>query len=349
MNPIKFKQVGLSTDYNDPLTLSTIEYRLGEQWYTTVPKSAVPNCKLNLGLIRNSDDCVCDANILESTSCLVSLPNDNKSYLSVIIPDFENIEPFVIYRNVPIDGYYEPVELFLFDGGTFDELVIYAQSYKVGVEVLSYGLKLFFNIDYATQACFIETSGEAYLLTEALLINRSNYYGITFNITTVGCYRLALINTSDEVLAISNKINVVAHKNKFSNIIEYNDNGFYHRFRTYLYCTYNLVVEEDEKKLSSGNVSISNVITRQQASVNTGWYSIKEHRDIIRILKSGVKLGGEKCFLRGEYSLSEENHLRQSTGSGTLYFPEDSTTCYSGQSSEFQLEFIEEEKIQNVI
>jgi len=91
------KQMGFSSDINDPKDLTPINIPIGELWSLSVPKTALGCDKLKVMTIKNTstvidEDCECEIeiNTVMSKSCLYHIPNDNKAYLNIAINDNED-------------------------------------------------------------------------------------------------------------------------------------------------------------------------------------------------------------------------------------------------------------------
>jgi len=353
------KQVGFSSDINDPLYLKPINIALGEWWSLAVPKSALPSCKLKLAVVKNigsiSDaDCNCgvEINKIIDKSCLYQIPNDDTSYLNLTILDKEIIPAFNI-----IVG---EVEILEFEGGTIDDLILLINGMNLGVDELGYGIRIYFDKKYNGSTATIQGAEEAvkevYLLNDKFCFLCSKYVGISFSFCEIGCHRLAFINNDGCIVAFANQFNVVKKAPKNEKIIEYYANGFYHRHRLFLELkTATYLNEEEQKTLSTGDISILNVIIRTQREFYTGLLNHKQHLELLSVFKKEFKIDGKKALMLGSYNNDSEGFGRKSIGNGTLNFKEEtyknidacSTGCESG--SIFIYEIYETEKVQTIL
>jgi hypothetical protein len=353
------KQVGFSTDINDPLFLKPINIALGEWWSVSVPKSSLPSCKLKLAVIKNigsvSDEgCECDIEInkIIEKSCIHQIPNDDKSYLNITILDKEIIPAFNLISN--------EVEILEFDGGTIEDLIILLNGMNLGVDELSYGVRIYFDKKYNGSEASIEGTEQAlkevYLLNDKFCLNYSKYIGISFSFCDIGCYRLGFINNDGCVVAFANQFNVIKKSPKKERIIEYYHNGFYHRHRMFLQLrTATYLNEEEQKTLSNGDISILNVIIRTQREFHTGLLEHKQHLELLSIFKKEFKIDGERAIMVGSYNNDMEGFGRKTIGNGVLNLKEQvyknidacTTGCESGSS--FRYEIYETEKVQNIL
>lgn len=353
------KQIGFSSDINDPLSLKPINIALREWWSVTVPKSSLPSCKLKLAVIKNigsaSDaDCNCEIEInkIVEKSCIYQLPNDDTSYLNIIILDKEIIPSFNLIVN--------EVEILEFDGGSFDDLILLLNGMSLGVEELGYGVRVYFDRKYNGETASIQSSEqglkEVYLLNDRFCLNYSKYVGISFSFCDIGCYRLGFMDNSGNLVAFTNQFNVVKKSQKNERIIEYYANGFYHRHRMFLQLrTATYLNEEEQKILSTGDISILNVIIRTQREFYTGLLEHKQHLELLSIFKKEFKIDGEKALMVGSYNNDQEGFGAKTIGNGVLNFKEqvykniDSCTTGCQNGSTFRYEVYEKEKIQNIL
>lgn len=353
------KQVGFSTDINDPLYLKPINIALGEWWSLAVPKSALPSCKLKLAVIKNigsvvDDNCSCELEInkIIEKSCIYQIPNDDTSYLNLTILDKNIIPAFNI-----IVG---EVEILEFEGGTIDDLILLTNGMNLGVDELGYGIRIYFDRKYNGSTAIIQGTEEAvkevYLLNDRFCLNYSKYVGVSFSFCDIGCHRLAFVNNDGCIVAFANQFNVIKKAPKNERIVEYNSNGFYHRHRMFLDLkTATYLNEEEQKTLSNGDISILNVIIRTQREFYTGLLNHKQHLELLSIFKKEFKIDGEKSLMIGSYNNDSQGFRRTSIGNGTLIFKEEtyknidacSTGCESG--SVFRYEIYETEKIQTIL
>lgn len=349
------KQVGFSSDINDPLSLKPINIALGEWWSLSVPKSALPSCKLKLAVIKNigsvvDSDCNCgvEINKIIDKSCLYQIPNDETSYLNLTILDKNIIPAFSI-----ITGEVEVLE---FEGGSIDDLIILINGMNLGVDELGYGIRIYFDKKYNGSTATIEGTEEVYLLNDRFCLNYSKYLGISFSFCEIGCHRLAFVNNDGCIVAYANQFNVVKKAPKNERIVEYSLNGFYHRHRLFLDLkTATYLNEEEQKVLSTGDISILNVIIRTQREFYTGLLRHKQHLELLSVFKKEFKVDGEKALMVGSYNNEAEGFGRLTIGNGVLNFKEEtyknidscSTGCESG--SVFRYEIYETEKIQTIL
>jgi len=353
------KQLGFSSDINDPLFLKPINISLGEWWSLAVPKSSLPSCKLKLAVIKNigsagdiNCDCEIEINKIIEKSCLYQIPNDDTSYLNITILNKDEIPAFNLIVN--------EVEILEFEGGNFDNLVLLLNSMGLGVDELGYGVRIYFDKKYNGSTASIEASEQAlkevYLLNDRFCLNYSKYVGISFSFCDIGCYRLGFIDNSGNIVAIANQFNVVKKSKKNERVIEYYSNGFYHRHRMFLQLrTATYLNEEEQKTLSTGDISILNVIIRTQREFYTGLLEHKQHLELLSIFKKEFKIDGEKALMVGSYNNDMEGFGRKTIGNGVLNFKEqvykNIDACTSGCEigSSFRYEIYEKEKIQNIL
>ena len=350
----KVKQIGFSTDINDPLNLDVIEIPKGEWWSMTVPKSALGGCNLKMATVKSTRsivdiDCNCEVeiNTIQQKSCIYNLPNDEKAYLNLVMLDKDNVESFTIF--------VDENELFEFDGGTYEEFLNSIEQSRIGVEELGYGVRLFFDKSYNGRIATTNSENN-YLLNDRFCLNYSKYVGIDFAFCETGCYKIIFIDVDGNVKSISNSFNVVSRASRKSKIIEYYFDGFYHRHRIGLELKQTQFVnEEEQKSLSDGTLSISNLVVRPQKDFYTSPLTEQEHLKFIQILKSEAKIEGKKCILVGGYENSQEFSKDKTIGNGTLSFTDglikssDSCgeTCSDG--SIFRFEVYETEKVGNIL
>lgn len=350
----RVKQVGFSTDINDPLNLDVIEIPKGEWWSMTVPKASLGGCNLKMATVKNTKniidaDCNCEieVNTIQQRSCIYNLPNDEKAYLNLVMLDKENVDKFTIF----IDG----DEAFEFDGGTYEEFVNSVEQSRIGIEELGYGVRLFFDKSYNGRSA-TTNSETTYLLNDVFCLNYSKYVGIDFAFCEIGCYKIIFMDNDGNIKSISNPFNVVNRANRKTKIIEYQFDGFYHRHRIGLELKQvQFVNEEEQKSLSNGDISISNLVVRPQRDFYTSPLTESEHLRLIQIFKSEFKLDGKKCLMIGGYDNSQEFSATKSIGSGTLSFKDGTIkssdscgqTCSFG--SIFRFEVYETERIGNIL
>lgn len=350
------KQIGFSSDINDPLTLKPIVIPKGEWWSVSIPKSSLPTCKLRVSLIKNyttSGTCKCeDDNQVISTSCLYELPNDNRAYLNLTILNKDVIPAF----NIVVDE----TEILEFEGGDISELILLINGMGLGLDELGYGIRIFFDREYNGKVASISSTEqglkEVYLLSETFCLNYSQYIGVSFSFCETGCYRLGFVNKDGDILAISNQFNVFNKAPKCDRIVEYYLHGYYHRHRMTLKLrTPRYVNEEEQKILSTGDISILNVIIRTQAEFYTGLLSHDEHIRLLSVFKKEFKVDGKKVIMVGGYNNDTEGFGQMSIGSGTLNYVEDVykniDACAGGceTGSVFRFEIYETEKAQNIL
>jgi hypothetical protein len=353
------KQIGFSSDINDPLLLKPMSIALGEWWSLAVPKSALPSCNLKLAVVQNigsaiDDSCGCELelNKIIKKSCLYKIPNDDTAYLSLTILDKDIIPAFNIL--------VEEIEILEFEGGTIDDLVLLINGMNLGVDELGYGVRIYFDKKYNGSTAVIqgieEAVKEVYLLNDRFCLNYSKYIGISFSFCETGCHRLVFINNDGCIVAFANQFNVVKKAPKNERIIEYYLNGFYYRHRLFLDLKTAIYLNEEEQKtLSNGDISIINVIIRTQREFYTGLLSHKQHLELLSIFKKEFKIDGEKTLMVGSYSNDSEGFGRRTIGNGNLNFKEQvykninacSLGCESG--SIFRYEIYETEKIQTIL
>ena len=353
------KQIGFSTDINDPISLKPITIAVGEWWSITVPKSALPSCKLKLVVIKNirtitDSDCNCEVEVnrIVEKSCIYNIPNDDTAYLNLTILDKTTIPTF----NIVVDE----VEIVEFEGGTFDDLILLLNGMNLGLDELSYGVRIYFNKKYNGKLASIQGTEDAlkqvYLLSDKFCLNYSKYVGISFSFCDTGCHRLGFMNNEGCIVAFANQFNVVKKAPKYDRIIEYYLNGFYHRHRICLELkTETYVNEEEQKTLSTGDISILNVIIRTQREFYTGLLTHKQHLELLSVFKKEFKVDGKKAIMIGSYSNDKEGFGRRTIGNGILNFKEEVykniDACASGcdSGSIFRYEIYETEKIQTIL
>jgi hypothetical protein len=326
---LQFKQVGLSKDLNDPLELGSVEIPKGEHWSVSVDKSVIGcndklyaiQCGVKLPLL-SATPCQ-QEHIITRRSCVNSISNDETSYISLTIVDKSTISAFTIYYQDVVDEVTENIDIFEFDGGDIDDLSATAFGFNLGVEITAYGIILFFNQEYVGKTASITTLTDVYLLNNAFSRNYSPTVTVGMSFSSIGCYRLAFYkkqtNGELKLSAISGTIKVLSFKPKNTKIIEYYENGLYSRHRVdMVYDAPDFVIEEDEKVLSSGKLSNSNVIIRNQATFRAGLYNQSNHLELIKVLKSGAKVDGENVLMRGGYNIIGETMNQEYMGSGSL-------------------------------
>lgn len=368
MKLLKFKQIGLSKDINDPLDLGSIQLPKGEYWAVSVDKSII-NCKDKLYAIKcdtkqpmDSDTPCQKEHVITKQSCVNSISNDEKSYISLTIVDKAVISPFTLYYDEIIDDTVEQVDIFEFDGGDIDDLSAVAIDFDLGVEITPYGIILYFNQEYVGKIASITKVTDVYLLNSTFCRNYSPTVTVGMCFNSVGCYRLAFYRTQSDgnlkLTAISSTINVLSYKPKNTKLIEYYDsaNGLYNRHRVDMtYDTPDFVIEEDETILSSGKLSSSNVIIRNESTFRAGLYDRNSHLELIRVLKGGAKIDGEAVLMRGGYSIDGISMNQTYMGFGNLSLIDRdiinlnlcNTGCESGSTIRYQIN--EEERVRKVI
>ena len=354
---IQFKQVGKQTDLNAPKCLRQIRIPLGESWSFLMNKSVIGcDCNPKVAIItpyKNIGECVFQENVLERYSCIEKIENDGKAYINLIIKDFEDIPNF----NIKVDD----EEIFDFvsqddEIADYDELLLCVESLGYGYEITTYGIKLYFDKRYTSRKAAISTD-KIYFLNDTFCIFKSDVYRLQICFRQVGDYQIAILD-EDDILSISDPIKVTSYIDKNTSLIEYVDKGFYNRYRIPLK-TFGetITVDEDETILSSGTVSVTNTILRPQKQFETRHLDIQEHLALASILKKGVKLDFKKCFLRGEYALSEMNNSKQTFATGTLNFPDEevkslnacTNTCTSTSSFKYHIqEYFEYKPVENL-
>ena len=353
------KQAGFSSDINDILFLKPINIAIGEWWSITIPKSALPSCDLKLAVIKNiglaiDSDCECslEINKIVEKSCLYQIPNDDTSYLNITILDKDIIPAF----NIVVDE----IEILEFEGGSFEELILLLNGMNLGVDELNYGVRIYFDRRFNGNIASISVTEnalkEVYLLNEKFCLNYSKYVGINFSFCDIGCHRLGFINKNGQLVAFANQFNVVKKAPKQERIVEYYLNGFYHRYRMFLELkTATYLNEEEQKTLSTGDISILNVIIRTQREFFTKLLTHKQHLQLLSIFKKEFKIDGEKVLMTGSYNNDAEGFGRKTIGSGILNFKEEVykniDACTSGceSGSVFRFEIYETEKIQTIL
>ena len=355
MFDFKVKQLGFSKDINDPLYLKPINIPIGEWWSLTIPKSSLPSCKLKLATIKNLGtvddiDCECsiELNKIISKSCVYRLPNDEKAYISVTIIDKEVIPAF----NIIVDEY----EILEFEGGTIEDLLTLIDAMNLGQEELGYGVKIYFDKSFNGKTASIYGTDNVYLLNERFCLNYSKYIGVDFSFCEVGCHRLGFINDNGDIVAFANQFNVVKNADRKTKMIEYTFNDFYHRHRVELGLNIaSYPIEEEQKTLSTGDISIYNIIVRTQRDFYTGLLEHQEHLRLLAILKNGIKVDGKPALMVGAYGNDSQGFSEKSIGSGTLNFKDEvyknTDLCLSGclSGSTFRFEVFETEKVQTLL
>jgi len=349
------KQLGFSKDINDPLELKPINIPIGEVWSLSVNKSALGCDKLKVATITNTssildENCNCEIeiNAITSKSCLYHIPNDNRAYLNIAINDKNNIPSFSIY--------VDESEIFEFEGGSYEELLGLIEYMDLGVDELGYGIRLYFDRQYNGRVATITGTEQVYLLSDKFCLNYSKYVGLTFAFCTLGCHRLVFIKTDGTVVAMSNQFNVIKKAEKNTQVVEYYKDNIYHRHRIKMTLSSpKFPTEEEQKILSTGDISISNVIIRTQRDFSTGLLSQKQHLDLISVFKSEFKINGSKALLIGSYDNGQEDMYGNTIGTGTLNFKDesiinlDSCSNSCGIGSSFRFEVYETERVGTIL
>jgi hypothetical protein len=346
MNPLVFKQVGKSTYLNDPLDVEPIQIPIGERWSLSVNKSVL-NCGDKPYIIKCDSplpDCQTE-HLVTKDACVISIDNDETAYISITVTDKDKISPFMLYYQEIVEDEIELVEIFEFDGGDISELAMTANSFNVGINITNYGAILYFREDYLGKTATISETNDVYLLNEKFCRNYSNKVGVTMCFREYGCYRLAfykkLADGTLKLSSISGSISVISFKPHNTKIIEYYDEGLYHRHRVLMtYDSPQFLVEEEETILSTGKLNLSNTIIRSQTPFRAGLYDQDQHLELLRILKKGVKLDKEKIKLRGGYNIQDETVSRKYMALGNLDLVDRdiininncSTSCTDGSS-----------------
>jgi hypothetical protein len=339
------KQMGFSSDINDPKDLTPINIPIGELWSLSVPKTALGCDKLKVVTIKNTssiidESCQCEIeiNTVMSKSCLYHIPNDNKTYLNIAINDKNNIPRF--------DVVVDELEIFEFAGGTYDELLSLIEYMDLGIDELGYGIRLYFDRKYNGMTATITRTDQVYLLSDKFCLNFSKYVGLTFGMCEIGCYRLAFVKTDGTVVAMSNQFNVIKKAENGTQVVEYYKDNIYHRHRIKMALSSpKFPTEEEQKILSNGDISISNVIIRTQRDFSTGALTQKQHLELISVFKNEFKVNGSKALLVGSYSNEQEDMRGNTIGSGTLNFKDESiinldsctNACTTGSSFRFEV------------
>lgn len=313
--------------------LNSVDIPKGEMWYISIPKS-ISDCGAKLVTIQCKapvGDCQFEQ-VLTNLSCIYKIDNDEKSYLSLVVIDKEDITPFEIV--------VEENSILEFEGGSFDDLLLLLTGMELGYDINGYGVTIYFDKQYSGKIA-ATNSLSVYLLNETFCYNNNSHFGISFCFSEIGCYRLGLIKNG-EIIAISDQINVISYK-PYTPVVEYYDNNIYHRHRIGL--TINepaFVTEEDEKILSSGELLISNSITRRESEFETTPIFTEEHVNLIKILKRGVKVNGEYATLRGAYTVDKDSPSKRRIGSGRLIWQDFISTksdCNIGCSTQSVLKY----------
>lgn len=352
---VKFKQYStLSTDIKDPLYLENYVMKRGEWLSMTIDKSLV-KCNVKLAAIScrkylsgNCNDYL--ENVIEELGCVEKMPYDEMAYFDLTITDTESIPPFVVYTEDDID-------IFTFEGGTLDELLLYGN-----IEVTSFGVRMYFDKRVANNTIVLKSNNEDSIYTtfKKFCYNRSTQLGINFCFKENGCYRLALIdpkepNIDKQVKAISGSIKVVSTQVR-GILVSYTRNSFYYRHRLPIeLLDSNIEVEEEETILSDGSINIKTTAIRKTVNFTTHNIKDSELVEIVYLLKNGVKIGTDVAVMRGGIDKTNGKKKGYSTGRGTLYLKSNdiitASNCESGcsKSSSFSFRISEKEKNVNVI
>ena len=343
---IKFRQVGKQTDLNAPKCLKEVRIPLGETWHFLINKSVLGcDCNPKVAIIapyKNIGECVFQENVLEKYSCIEKIENDGKAYINLIIKDINDIPKFTI----SVDG--EDIFDFIsseVEISDYDELLLYTESLGYGYEITSYGIRLYFDKRYTNRKAIISTD-RIYLLHDTFCLFKSDVYRLSICFREVGDYQIVILD-GENIISVSDNIIVTSYIDKKTSMIEYVDKGFFNRYRIPLR-TYGdeILVDESEGVLSNGSISISNTILRPQKSFETQYLEVSEHLELAQILKKGCKLDFKRCFLRGEYVLSEGSNSRKTLATGTLNFPDEeikngtdcSTACTSTSTFKYHIQ-----------
>jgi hypothetical protein len=339
---IQFHRYGSrSSLLNEPNT-EVVNIPISEPFHITVDKSRI-DCEWKM-YIRQcgkvNPDCTVE-DVLTRYSCIKKMDNDDTFYLSLIIPNYESVKSFRIASMLDDAD----MEIFEFGGGTKDELIQEVESYRYGVEVKPYGLKIYFPKDYKGDYAILTTSGDVTLLSDKFCYNKTDKYGIDICFKELGCYNVLFKNSKDEILAISNPIKIVNYKDKNLQVIEYYADGFWHRELIDIFFeSEQLETSETERTLTDGSVAIYDTVIQPQSSIQTGVFSMGEHLWLLSLLKKGVRLNGRRAKLRGGYELIPSiRNLYYATG--TIYYPDEvistikscNSDCLSGSQLTYDI------------
>ena len=338
---IKFKSIDNSSfsDINNTLTCEQV--MVGDSISLTIPKS-LTKCKPKLAIIEcGSKTLNCEPNPKPTTllGCVYLLDNDEKAYVNLIIKNRSLIPNIKIGTSEVIDGETELTEYFEYeDGGTYDDLIAYLSGNdNFGFEETPYGIKIFFNKELSGKSINLVSDNTVFLVGKAFCPTNSNEYGLSFCLNKKGCYQILLYTGEDKILAYSNAITAVDFMPVGTSIIEWYENGFYHRERLPIWTEGSeILIEESEKVLSNGKVSITDSIIRTEKSFYTDLLDIEVHRKLAKLMKGSFRIDNQKALLRGNYDILESN--KKYIGSGRLNFPDDdiigldncNTGCESG-------------------
>jgi hypothetical protein len=323
---IKLKSTDNSSFSDINNTLYCQQVMVGESISFTIPKSLV-KCKPKLAIVEcNSKNKTCEPNLNPTTllGCVYSLDNDERAYVNLVIKNRNLIPNIKIGTSELIDDKTELTEYFEYeDGGTYDDLIAYLSSNEnFGFEETPYGVKIFFNKELSGKDISLVSDNTVFLIGKTFCLKKSSEYGISFCLNKKGCWQILLYTGMDTVLAYSGSISVVDFTPTSTSIVEWHENGFYHRERLPIWTeSSELLIEETETVLSSGKINISDSIIRVEKTFYTDNMSIEGHKRLIKIMKAGFRIDNQNALLRGDYSLIESN--KKYIGSGRLNFPDD--------------------------
>jgi hypothetical protein len=344
---INFKSVDGKSRTDIDTKLNCTQVRVGDAISISIPKS-LTKCKPKIAIVKcNQKLHSCEPDLEPDTllGCVYSIDNDEKAYVNLVIKNRDLIPNFKIGRGETIDGEVEISELFEYEeGGNYDTLIEYLISNPyVGFEETSYGVKIFFDKENAGHTIKLESDNTLFLIGKTFCLNKSSEYGLSFCLPK-GCWQILLYTGEDEVLAYSNAINSVDFEPVGTSIIEWYEDGLYHRERLPIWTEDSeILIEENETVLSSGKISITDTIIRPEKIFYTENMEIEQHRKLVKIFKGSFRINNEKALLRGDYTLIPSN--RRYMASGRLNFPDDdiiglqdcTTGCASGSTLEYKI------------
>lgn len=345
---INFKSVDGKSRTDIDVKLNCQQVRVGDSISISIPKS-LTKCKPKIAIVKCNQklhDCTLNPEPDTLKGCVYSIDNDEMAYATLVIKNRDLIPNFKIGRSEVVDGETEVAELFEYeDGGTYDTLIDYLISNPYfGFEETNYGVKIFFDKENAGHTIKLQSDSTLFLIGKTFCLNKSSEYGLSFCLPK-GCWQILLYTGEDETLAYSSAINSVDFEPIGTSILEWYDNGLYHRERVPIWTEDSeVLIEETETVLSSGKISITDTIIRPEKVFYTDNIGIEEHKKMVKILKGSFRINNEKALLRGDYTLIPSN--KKYMASGRLNFPGDdiiglqdcTNGCNSG--SEFKYEII---------
>jgi hypothetical protein len=309
---IEFKEIGIGKSINEINSLPPFYVQKGEYNSFTIDASLIDCKNAKLALVKVcGNECTLIPEEVVSLTCLNYDKNSGKGQIGLFFSDKENIEKFTITIS--------EVEVIEFDGGNSGDLQETLNGYGYGFVEDEYGFTIYIDKYYIGETV-TATSG-AFLSSDIVCNYENDFIGVDFNICEIGCHYLGIAK-GDDIIAVSQPINVLDFNDKSTKIVEYYKNGFYNRFRLKIVLgDVEFIVDEEEQKLSSGRTIIKNTIVNEQSSFEIGLYTMQQQRYLLSVLKKGVKIlldgNRESVFIKGEYSLKRNFDMYLATGTLT--------------------------------